>query len=39
MQDHREFARQRDFRFAHAGSPGYPHRPALKLGAAFDRLL
>src|SRR5579863_939864 len=38
MQNHGELARQRDLCLAHPGSLGDPHRPALKLRAAFDWL-
>jgi hypothetical protein len=38
VQDHREFARQRDLCLVHAGSPGDPHSPALEFRAALGRL-
>ena len=38
VQDHREFARQRDLGLVHAGSPGDPHRPAFEFRAVPDRL-
>src|ERR1700742_2866990 len=38
VQDDRKLAREAHLGLLHPAAPGDPHRPALKLRAAFDRL-